>query len=129
MILKRILPQLREREEFVHMFMDEARISALLAHPNIAKVYELTNEGQSLFIAMEFVAGQSLANILRRCHKLGRPVPVGAFRRQVLANRVPAPRTGEKVVPLVPRRVVILDVAAPALASNGACVLLTVVQE
>jgi serine/threonine-protein kinase len=76
-ILKRILPQLREREEFVHMFMDEARISALLSHPNIAKVYELANEGQSLFIAMEFVAGQSLASILRRVHKLGRPVPVG----------------------------------------------------
>lgn len=76
-ILKRILPQLRERDEFVHMFMDEARISSLLNHPNIAKVYELGNEGQSLFIAMEFVAGQSLANILRRCHKLGRPVPVG----------------------------------------------------
>ncbi len=76
-ILKRILPQLREREEFVHMFLDEARISASLSHPNIAQVYELNHEGKELFIAMEFVAGQSLANVLRRCLKLGRPVPVG----------------------------------------------------
>ncbi len=76
-ILKRILPQLREREEFVHMFLDEARISSSLSHPNIAQVYELNHEGRDLFIAMEFVAGQSLAHVVRRCHKLARPVPFG----------------------------------------------------
>ncbi len=75
--VKRILPELREREEFVHMFLDEARISALLAHPNIAQVYELGHQGEELFIAMEFIAGQSLASIQRRCKRLNRPVPVG----------------------------------------------------
>ena len=76
-IVKRILPDLREREEFIHMFLDEARISASLAHPNIAQVYELGKEGEELFIAMEFVAGQSLASINRRCKRLKRPVPLG----------------------------------------------------
>src|SRR5438132_11775171 len=75
--LKRILPDLREREEFVTMFVNEARITASLEHPNIARVYELGQEGDDLFIAMEFIAGQSVASILRRCHKLGRPVPMG----------------------------------------------------
>ncbi|GEM_PF-3122947 len=75
--VKRILPELREREEFVHMFLDEARISASLAHHNIAQVYELGHENDELFIAMEFIAGQSLASILRRCKRLNRPVPVG----------------------------------------------------
>jgi serine/threonine protein kinase len=75
--LKRILPELREREEFVHMFLDEARISASLAHPHIAQVYELGHEGEEIFIAMEFIAGQSLASILRRCQRQKRPVPVG----------------------------------------------------
>ncbi|MBS1151610.1 MAG: Serine/threonine kinase family protein, partial [Myxococcaceae bacterium] len=75
--VKRILPELRERTEFVHMFLDEARISASLAHLNIAQVYELGHEGEELFIAMEFIAGQSLASIVRRCKRLRRPVPVG----------------------------------------------------
>ncbi len=75
--LKRILPDLREREEFVHMFVNEARITASLDHPNIARVYELGQDGDELFIAMEFIAGQSLASILRRCHRMNRPVPMG----------------------------------------------------
>jgi CheY-like chemotaxis protein len=76
-ILKRILPDLREREEFIHMFLDEARISASLAHPNIAQVYELGKQGDELFMAMEFVAGQSLASIQRRSKRLKRPIPIG----------------------------------------------------
>jgi serine/threonine protein kinase/CheY-like chemotaxis protein len=75
--LKRILPDLRERDEFVHMFVNEARITASLDHPNIAKVYELGQERDELFIAMEFIAGQSLASIMRRCHRMNRPVPMG----------------------------------------------------
>jgi serine/threonine-protein kinase len=75
--LKRILPDLRERDEFVNMFVNEARITASLQHPNIAQVYELGQERDDLFIAMEFIAGQSLAAILRRCHRMNRPVPMG----------------------------------------------------
>lgn len=75
--LKRILPELREREEFVKMFVNEARITSSLTHPHIAQVYELGQEGDELFIAMEFIAGQPLGAILRKCAKLKRPVPVG----------------------------------------------------
>src|SRR3954468_21329588 len=52
--LKRILPDLREGEEFVNMFVNEARITASLNHPNIAQVHELGQERDDLFIAMEF---------------------------------------------------------------------------
>lgn len=75
--LKRILPDLRERDEFVNMFVNEARITASLQHPNIAQVHELGQERDDLFIAMEFIAGQSLASISRRCHRMNRPVPMG----------------------------------------------------
>lgn len=75
--LKRILPDLRERDEFVNMFVNEARITASLQHPNIAQVHELGQERDDLFIAMEFIAGQSLAAIIRRCHRMKRPVPMG----------------------------------------------------
>ncbi|MFZ5468940.1 MAG: protein kinase domain-containing protein [Myxococcota bacterium] len=75
--IKRILPDLRDFDEFVRMFVDESRISASLSHPNIAQVYELGQEGGELFIAMEFISGQSLSSILRTCQKMKRPFPIG----------------------------------------------------
>src|SRR5438034_8060144 len=75
--LKRILPELRELDEFVQMFLDEARITASLSHKNIARVFELGHEGGELFIAMEFVQGQSLASIVRAFKRNNRPVPLG----------------------------------------------------
>src|SRR5688500_10793104 len=58
--LKCILPELREHEEFVQMFLDEARITASLRHPNIARVFELGREQGQLYLALEFVPGTSL---------------------------------------------------------------------
>src|SRR5262249_12459449 len=40
-VVKRILPHLSSNKEFVRMFFDEARISALLDHPNIPRVIEV----------------------------------------------------------------------------------------
>lgn len=75
--LKRILPELRDQEEFLVMFHDEARITASLDHPNIARVFELVTEGDDFFIAMEFIAGQSLTSVLRAAKKRNRPLPLG----------------------------------------------------
>ncbi|MHB8878051.1 MAG: protein kinase domain-containing protein [Myxococcaceae bacterium] len=75
--LKRILPELRELDEFVKMFMDEARISAALSHRNIAQVFELGQDEGELFIAMEFIPGQSLTSLLQACRRAKRPVPLG----------------------------------------------------
>ena len=75
--LKRILPDLREEEEFVAMFLDEARISASLSHSNIAQVYDLGQEGEDYFIAMEFVPGQDLAHVVRAARKQQRELPIG----------------------------------------------------
>lgn len=75
--LKRILPNLRNQEEFVEMFFDEARISLSLAHPNIARVYELGQDGEELFLCMEFVPGQSIAAISRAFKRARRPIPIG----------------------------------------------------
>ena len=69
-VIKRILPQMAESEEFVTMFMDEARIAARLTHPNVATVHGLheaqTPEGGVRFIAMEFVQGEDLAARMQR---------------------------------------------------------------
>jgi serine/threonine protein kinase len=73
--LKRILPALRADEDFVTMFLDEARISASLSHANIAQVFELGEDRQEYFIALEFIEGQDLGRIGRAALSEGQPVP------------------------------------------------------
>ncbi len=57
--------------EFVTMFSDEAKIVSRLSHPNIVQVYELGAEGNRLFIAMEFLNGQSLWHVWNACRERG----------------------------------------------------------
>jgi serine/threonine-protein kinase len=75
--LKRILPQHRAQEDFVAMFLDEARISAALSHANIGQVFELGEAEQDFFMAMEFIEGQDLSRINRLARKQGGVVPTG----------------------------------------------------
>src|SRR5262245_16796615 len=53
--LKRILPQLQLNENFVKMFLDEARLAATLHHSNIAQVYDIGKSQGSYFFTMEYV--------------------------------------------------------------------------
>ncbi|MBK8013436.1 MAG: protein kinase [Deltaproteobacteria bacterium] len=62
--VKRILPALAQDEEFVTMFVDEARIAAHLTHQNIVQIYELGKEDGTFFISMEYVAGKDLRQVL-----------------------------------------------------------------
>jgi len=75
--LKRILPDVRSNEQFERMFLDEARITAAFNHPNIAQVYELGQEDDGLFLAMEFVAGQNLDQVTDACLRRKQPLPLG----------------------------------------------------
>lgn len=53
--------------EFLTMFADEAKIVERLTHPAIVRVYELGAEGSRLFMAMEFLNGQSLWQLWASC--------------------------------------------------------------
>ncbi len=75
--LKRILPSLRDEEEFLAMFLDEARISASLSHADIAQVFDLGEDGRELFLAMEYVAVQTLWRVEKTLKARGQRVPVG----------------------------------------------------
>ncbi len=75
--IKRILPDLREEEQFVEMFLDEARLSAGLSHANVCQVFELGQEGDELFIAMEYVAGLDASRMQKLLGKRGQRLPVG----------------------------------------------------
>ena len=59
-VVKRILPHLAKSDEFVRMFLDEARIAAGIRHPNVVSVEELGRDGDSLFMVMEYLSGESL---------------------------------------------------------------------
>src|SRR6185369_12110333 len=70
--IKRLLPSVMHNQEFVDMFVDEAKIAAQLNHANIAQIYELGKIEGQLFIAMEFVHGKELRALAVRSKKLGR---------------------------------------------------------
>ncbi len=76
-VLKTLLPHLKEEQEFINMFFDEARIAAGLSHPNIAQIYELGDANGEYFIAMEHVSGVSLRDLLVCAHERGVPFHLG----------------------------------------------------
>ena len=65
-VIKRILPHLAANEEFVRMFLDEARTAADLRHTNVVQIYEVGEDQGTYFIAMEFLHGQDLRRVLRK---------------------------------------------------------------
>ena len=64
--IKSIRPEVLEDPEFVGMFVEEAKLCAMLDHQNIARTYELKRSGTGYFIAMEYVAGKDLRVISDR---------------------------------------------------------------
>jgi serine/threonine-protein kinase len=63
--IKKIHDHLSKEEEFVDMFLDEARISAMIHHPNVVQIFDLGSIDEAYFIAMEYVHGQDLSQMLR----------------------------------------------------------------
>lgn len=66
LVLKRIQPRLASDKDFVDMFLDEARLTATLSHPNVVQVHDVDCIDGSYFFTMEFVHGRDLATLLRR---------------------------------------------------------------
>ena len=64
--IKRILPQFSENEEFISMFIDEAKLAAQLGHRNVVQIYDFGNQQGSYYIAMEYVFGKDLRTILKK---------------------------------------------------------------
>lgn len=65
-VLKRLRPALAADPEFLQMFLEEARLSARINHPNVVQTNEVGYDGQFYYIAMEYLDGQPLEAILRR---------------------------------------------------------------
>jgi serine/threonine-protein kinase len=83
-VVKRILPHLAENEEFIGMFLQEARIAARLSHPNVVQIYDLGAQDDSYFIAMEYIHGEDVRRVWKRAEELGTPIPVPLICRVII---------------------------------------------
>ena len=59
-VVKRVLPHMTELEDFITMFMDEARVAARLSHPNIAHIYNFFDISPSIADASEIEKMQTV---------------------------------------------------------------------
>ncbi|MCB9673691.1 MAG: serine/threonine protein kinase [Alphaproteobacteria bacterium] len=66
LVIKRILPHVGANQDFVEMFIDEAKVSVALQHPNIVRVYDFGQILDDYFIAMECVEGKDVRGILQK---------------------------------------------------------------
>lgn len=62
--IKRVLPKLSENQEFINMFLDEARLGAYLSHSKCVQVFDIGQGAGSHFIVMEYVDGADLKAVL-----------------------------------------------------------------
>ena len=74
--VKRILSHLSDNQEFVDMFVDEAKMVAGLTHPNIVQIFDLGKIERSYYIAMEYVHGRDLRTIVKRARERHVPIPL-----------------------------------------------------
>ena len=81
MAIKKIIPTMVEDEEFINMFIDEARIAVQLNHANIVQIHELGKQDEHYYIAMEYVSGRDVRILLDAVKKKKQtlPLPLAAY--------------------------------------------------
>jgi serine/threonine protein kinase len=76
LIIKCILPELARDEQFINLFVSEAKILGMLNHPNIVQVYDFGEADGRHFLALEFLDGPSLEQVLAMLRRSKQPLPV-----------------------------------------------------
>jgi serine/threonine protein kinase len=103
--IKHIKPEYRAIKNYIDMFIEEARVGAELAHPNIVQVHDFCNEAGSYFLVMEWVEGVDLGGLIKYYRDNGQLVPwplavaigigtlrgLGAAHDRIAPNGQPAP--------------------------------------
>jgi len=104
LVIKTLREEFAARPEVVGMFLDEARVAATLTHNNVVHTYELGELGGEFFIAMEFLNGEELVDVMRRGAQVGRPIPlelgVGIIMQACEGLHYVHSRTGDNGTPL-----------------------------
>ncbi len=76
-VLKRILADQREDENALQMLLDEAKLTATLNHPNVAKVLDLEVDGEEVLLVIELIAGANMEEIVAIFQETKEAVPLG----------------------------------------------------
>ncbi len=69
LVVKRMLPENAGSDEMLHMFLAEARVVMGLSHPHLCQIYEVGEHDGTWFIAMEWVNGVTLHQLLKRAYE------------------------------------------------------------
>lgn len=85
-VVKRLHPQYSADRQFVDMLIDEARVTSRLTHPNIIGIYDLGELDGHFYLALEYVHGNDLFQVLKTLQKRGvwMPIPAAVFITQEL---------------------------------------------
>lgn len=75
-VIKKIRPHLANQKNFLNMFLNEARLAAHLNHPNIVQIHEFGNPDNQHYIAMEYIFGRDLSEIVPKAKQADIPFPV-----------------------------------------------------
>jgi serine/threonine-protein kinase len=84
-VVKRVRPQLASDPDFVAMFVNEARLAAMLNHPNVVQIFDLGQEGSDWYLAMEYLDGRDMLQLGRACRAQKKAVPFDVTAR-ILAD-------------------------------------------
>jgi serine/threonine-protein kinase len=79
--LKTILPRFSSDPQYERLFLDEARLTAQVRHPNVAQILDLGEDNGLLFLAMEWIEGVSLSELLRAGAECGVQIPLSVAIR------------------------------------------------
>jgi eukaryotic-like serine/threonine-protein kinase len=82
--IKKMHPHIAAEEDFVSMFMDEARLTASIRHPNVVATIDIDQGNDGLFIVMEYIEGASLQRIHADTRKRNEYLPLGFVLRSVI---------------------------------------------
>jgi serine/threonine protein kinase len=83
-VIKRMLAHLSSVPDFVGMFLDEARLAARLAHPNIVQINDLGLADGCYYICMEYHPGEDFSTILRTASRRHEYVPLSVVSRVII---------------------------------------------
>ncbi len=82
--IKVMHPHLSQDEQFVDMFLDEARVAATIHHPNVVPILDVGNDDGLIYLVMDYIEGDSLSNVEKVAINLRRRIPIGITLRVML---------------------------------------------
>ncbi|MER2560162.1 MAG: serine/threonine-protein kinase [Myxococcaceae bacterium] len=74
LVVKRILPHFGEDQNFINMFLSEARLAAELNHPNVVQIFDFGQTDGTYYIAMEFIDGPNLRALNKAARETVGPI-------------------------------------------------------